>query len=473
MSSEYRNPNIDPRYYQDRAGPLNQRGEACLGMPPSPAPPNVGEGRAIVGAAIDTGGAAKERGVGSAAAGSVDQMVRAQSGEGARPPNPWPKRRDRPKYIERMTDLLGQPRYAFRRQSGARVYLPGQPHSAEFEAAYNAAVWTDKTMRRHNRKKERRHRTCAHLIDLYFGSAAYANLAPISQRAYARVLERLAADRHFGPRKVRDLSSASIRRLIGLRASTPAAADDALKKIRLLMRLAIEVGWRTDDPSEAIAKVAAGSVRAWTDTEIRQFKVRWPVSTRERTAFDLMLHQGMRACEVVAIRRSVAPEDKGSFGAGVPSSVLGEFDDRVLLTWSGRPFAAAGLGRFMSRAIAEADLPSRCTPRGLTARYKMNEMPEVHIPKSVCQQTRAGRVKTYVWGGPRPEVGRGRVLSHGHNRPCDRAPQQRVSVHPGDAPSARSRGQERQSTFIALNFVSPSRIVEHGKATTSHQSLTG
>jgi hypothetical protein len=41
-------------------------------------------------------------------------------------------------------------------------------------------------------------------------------------------------------------------------------------------------------------------IRSWTDSEIEQFKKRWPLGTKQRTAFHLFLNLGQRRSDVVS-----------------------------------------------------------------------------------------------------------------------------------------------------------------------------
>jgi len=133
-------------------------------------------------------------------------------------------------------------------------------------------------------------RTFRTLAADYLVSTAFLTLAPSSQRAYRRVVARLV--RQFGPRPVADLNRQEIERWLAGR--TPGAATDDLKKFRVLMRMAQENGWRADDPTRGIRRHRPGDGwHAWTEGEIQTFERHWPLGTRERTAFALLLHMSI------------------------------------------------------------------------------------------------------------------------------------------------------------------------------------
>ena len=75
-------------------------------------------------------------------------------------------------------------------------------------------------------------------------------------------------------------------------AAHPAAALDTLKKLRILIRHAIDIGWLQHDPSVGIKRPKTKEIRAWTNAELEIFRKRWPIGTNERAAFALMLHRG-------------------------------------------------------------------------------------------------------------------------------------------------------------------------------------
>ena len=56
--------------------------------------------------------------------------------------------------------------------------------------------------------------------------------------------------------------------------------------------------WIGADPSTGIKRTKIGEVRSWTDDEIRQYENRWPIGTKQRTAFALMLYTGQRRSDV-------------------------------------------------------------------------------------------------------------------------------------------------------------------------------
>ena len=78
----------------------------------------------------------------------------------------------------------------------------------------------------------------------------------------------------------------------------PASKLDTLKKLRILIKHAMKKKWISGDPSTGIKRTKVGEVRSWTDDEIRQYENHWPIGTKQRTAFALMLYTGQRRSDV-------------------------------------------------------------------------------------------------------------------------------------------------------------------------------
>jgi hypothetical protein len=84
----------------------------------------------------------------------------------------------------------------------------------------------------------------------YFGSAAFQNLAPASQRQYRGILERLR--REHGDKRIATLERRNVIALLNAKAGKPAAARNLLYCVRVLVRYAIDIGLRDSDPTAGI-----------------------------------------------------------------------------------------------------------------------------------------------------------------------------------------------------------------------------
>jgi integrase len=139
--------------------------------------------------------------------------------------------------------------------------------------------------------------TFNHLALEYFSSPDFLRLRQQTRHVYRLVIERFLED--HGHRLVREMIRDDVKRIVASKADTPGAANDLLKKIRALIRFAIESGIRADDPTLRIKAFPEGEIHTWTEDEIAQFEERWPKGTKQRTAFALFLYTGQRRSDVV------------------------------------------------------------------------------------------------------------------------------------------------------------------------------
>lgn len=171
-----------------------------------------------------------------------------------------------------------------------------------------------------------------------------------------------------------------MQKIVAKRAATPGAANDVLKKIKILLHFAIDNGWRKDDPALRIKKFAEGEFHTWTDEEIAAYERHWAVGTRERTAFALLLFTGQRASDVKSmcwldVENAAIRVVQGKTGAKLWIPLHPELNrileawpktNLVMLTTSYRkPFTSKGFSNYMVARIGLAGLPERCVTHGL------------------------------------------------------------------------------------------------------------
>jgi integrase len=61
---------------------------------------------------------------------------------------------------------------------------------------------------------------------------------------------------------------------------------------------------RRDNPFERVPKYKLGTHHTWTDAQLEAFEKRWPLGTRQRLAYALLLYTGQRVSDVVRMRRA-------------------------------------------------------------------------------------------------------------------------------------------------------------------------
>ena len=162
-------------------------------------------------------------------------------------------------------------------------------------------------------------------------------------------------------------------------ADRPGAALDTLKKFRILIKHAIDKGWLKHDPSVGIKRAKGKEIRAWADSEPEAFERRWPLGTKQRTTYALMLNMGTARVDThrltwhqvdegaayirhktgVSVQMDVAEDLRKALDATPRQHVT------VINTAHGKPFSVDGFSRFMRDAISAAGLPLDCQPHGL------------------------------------------------------------------------------------------------------------
>ena len=150
--------------------------------------------------------------------------------------------------------------------------------------------------------------------------------------------------------------------------------------LRVLIRHAIDIGWLKHDPSMGIKRPKTHEIRSWTDLEIKAFEERWPIGTKQRLAFALMLYTGQRRSDVHRMSWSDVTEtsirvvqQKTGRKLAIPLhremlAILATADRNhatIINTERGRPFTVDGFSQWMRVAITDAGLPLDCQPHGL------------------------------------------------------------------------------------------------------------
>lgn len=283
-----------------------------------------------------------------------------------------------PPHVER-NHVKGHTYLSFRRGKGSRIRLPSDPTTNEFLEAYKAALLGQPAPTR-DRFVQAAPGTLAALIASYMKSAEYIGLRDTSKAGYISRLEALRTA--HGHRTIAGLNRERIvTGILQPYADRPGAALDTLKKLRILIRHAINIGWLKHDPSLGIKRAKIKKIRSWTDAEIEQFKRRWPLGSKQRTAFHLFLNLGQRRSDVVRMaqthitpdRRIRIKQQKTGRDLLIPLhrdsvEALDAFDMQhvvIITTAYGRPFSVDGFSSWMRDAIFQAGLPLDCKPHGL------------------------------------------------------------------------------------------------------------
>lgn len=298
------------------------------------------------------------------------------------------------KYINRYKDRHGRVRHYYRRPGYERSPLPGEPGSAEFMAAYQAAH----AATRDKGEERTKPGTVDELIVGFYKSNAWNELDALTHKTYRSILDRFR--KAYGHLPAKGLKVRHAAQIVDKGKDTPGATRNLIKRLRTVWKWGLKRELVTENPWTIVdlPKEGAG-FRAWTDDDIAKFEQRWPVGSKERLALALLLYTLVRRSDVVLLgpqhRKTIMlvvdgeakPVDvmrltqtKGSRKKGedavelvIPlhpelKTVLDATPVEnltYLMTEWGKPFSGDGFTDWFGERAQMAGLPAGSTPHGL------------------------------------------------------------------------------------------------------------
>jgi len=286
-----------------------------------------------------------------------------------------------PKYVHGFIDRHGKPRFYFRRAGFKKVPLPGLPWSGQFMEAYEQAIAGQPASLDVGAKHTKPGSIRALAIS-YFQSVDYRSMQARTQRVYRGLIERFSeqADKDgnkFGDKRAALIGREHVVRLLATKADKPEAANQFRKVLRAMMKHAVEIGLRADDPTRDVRaiRVRSDGFHSWSDAEIAQFEKCHPIGSRARLAFALLLYTGQRRSDVVRmgcqhVRDGVLTvrQQKTGTKLSIPvhptlQAILNAVSDNLtfLTTQFGKPFTSNGFGNWFRNQCNA----SQCSAHGL------------------------------------------------------------------------------------------------------------
>jgi integrase len=279
------------------------------------------------------------------------------------------------KFVQAFVDRHGRARYYYRRPGFKRVALPGLPGSEEFMAAYaEAGAMPAPPVG----LRQIRPGTVNALAASYFGSAAFRKLAPTTQASYRGFIDRLCEE--DGDKPVAGLQRKHIVAKMDQRTA-PVAANALLKMMRVLMKRAVDTGFRQDNPARDISpiRIKSEGYHSWTEEEIARFEATHSIGSPERLAFALLLHTGQRRGDVIRmgpqhIRDGFLHVKQAKTGAELWIPITPQLAEIIatspvnqlafIVSELGKPYTATGFSNRFRKDCDKAGLP-HCTAHGL------------------------------------------------------------------------------------------------------------
>lgn len=279
-------------------------------------------------------------------------------------------------FVKAYRDRHGKQRYYVRRKGLKAVALPGRPGSPEFLLAYQHALEGPKLPLNMPRPAAG---SFDALCREYLASTEFDSLAAVTKSELRRVVERLAAMHSEKP--VARLERQHILRWRDAMKDRPGATNTMVRTMGVLMKFAVDRGYRKDNPVRGIKMIKAVPFRSWTDDELETFEAKWALGTMERTGFALALYTAQRRADLVKMTWQAIAGDAIRLvqsKTGVPLEVpihpllaraLEAIRPKGAVTIisgvAGTKLSAVYFGHQMAAAFKAAGLPPGCVLHGL------------------------------------------------------------------------------------------------------------
>ena len=281
-----------------------------------------------------------------------------------------------PKYVHGFVDRHGKPRFYFRRPGFETKRLRGLPYSSEFMRDYEFAM-ADQPLPVGAGKV--RPGTMTALAISYFASPEFRTLRSSTQRAYRGMIDQICRD--HGDKRAADMRREHVVKLMAVRAEQPGAANGLRMALRVMMKHAVAIGLRADDPTRDVRaiRVKTDGHHSWTDNEIEQFEQHHPVGSRAHLALALLLHTGQRRGDVIRMgaqhaRGGILTVKQEKTGIELAIPIHADLERALAASPSGhltflttkydRPFTAIGFSNWFRHQCDAAGLP-HCSAHGL------------------------------------------------------------------------------------------------------------
>lgn len=207
--------------------------------------------------------------------------------------------RELPPFASSFKDRHGKERVRFRRKGYPTIYPQAIAGTDDFWKEYLAWKASEPAPVGVERVEPG---TFDDLITQFYRSKKWRNIPKDSTRkTYKGELERFRAKN--GKTKVASVNARSVERMMEKRADTPAAANNLLKRLKMIFDYAIILGLRKDNPAKAVSgyRNKGTGFHEWTEEEIEQFEAYHKIGTKPRLALAIFLYTAQRRSDAAVM----------------------------------------------------------------------------------------------------------------------------------------------------------------------------
>jgi integrase len=265
-------------------------------------------------------------------------------------------------------------------------------------------------------------RTFAWLLARYKESTAWTQLAPATRRARDNIFKNILKKNAQTPFKA--FTKKAMDNGMEDRAHTPAQANCFLKAMHGVFKWAVSKEHMEINPAIGVVnlKLKSDGFPVWTVEDVAAFCAKWPIGTKQRLAFELALHTGLRRSDLCRIGKqhlkgntlTVRTSKTGTtVTLALPQRVLdiigqtptGEL--HFLVTDFKRPFVVAGFGNWFADASRKADIKKNTHGlRKLAATLAANGGATAHQLMSQFGWVNSKQAEVYTKGADRVHLGK-------------------------------------------------------------------
>lgn len=195
--------------------------------------------------------------------------------------------------------------------------LKGAYGSQDFLSAYRAAL-AEKPVGGHARGEG----TFEWLWDLYRASPKWTNLSPKTRRLREWLMS--SALKRAGNQPLDRWTRQFILASCDSRSETPGAARNFLDALKGMFAWAVDRGYLDSNPASGLSVEIPDSegFHTWTAEEMATFESKWPLGTRQRLAYDVLLWTGLRRSDAVVVGQKHVTDGVISFKTSKTGAVV-------------------------------------------------------------------------------------------------------------------------------------------------------